>query len=61
MIKYGVGELPGLLSEEYLQAECHIYNISSQVTAMMCSSSVYGPWREKILFNAWPGPENRET
>ena len=61
MIKYDGGELPGLLSEECLQPACHGYNISHQVTAMAWSSSVYGPWSEKILFNPWPGPDNRES
>ena len=61
MIKYDGGELPGLLSEECLQPTCHVYNISHQVISMAWSSSVYGPWSEKIIFNPWPGPANRES
>ena len=56
MIKYDGGEFPGVL-------ECfrNGYNHSHLVIAMAWSSSVYGPWQEKILFNPWPGPENRES
>ena len=61
MIKYDGGELPGLLSEGCLQPGCYTYNFSHQVTAMAWSSSVYGPWKEKILFNPWPGPDDRES
>ena len=58
MIKYDGGEFPGVL-------ECfklgQSFNRSHLVIAMAWSSSVYGPWQEKILLNPWPGPEDRES
>ena len=61
MIKYDGGEVPGLLTEGCLKPGCQTYNSSHRVIAMAWSSSVYGPWKEKILFNPWPGPEDRES
>ena len=51
MVKYDGGEFPGLLSKECLHSG---YNSSHIVIAMAWSSSVYGPWKEKVLFNPWP-------
>ena len=65
MIKYDGGELPGLLSEGCLQKGCGYslgaYNRSHEVIAVAWSSSVYGPWQEKIILNPWPGTEDRES
>ena len=65
MIKYDGGELPRLLSEGCLQKGCGIllssYNRSHEVIAMAWSSSVYGPWQEKVILNPWPGPGDRES
>ena len=62
MIKYDGGEFPGLLSEYCLnRSVCAVYNISHEVIAVAWSSSVYGPWEEKILLNPWPGMKDRES
>ena len=65
MIKYDGGEFPDLLSEGCLQKVCSIsvraYNRSREVIAVAWSSSVYGPWQEKIILNPWPGPDDRES
>lgn len=58
MIKYDGGELPDLLSEECLR---NGYNKSHEVIAVAWSSSVYGPWKEKVLLNPWPGPEDKKS
>merc|ERR1712130_360712 len=37
------------------------YDQSHQVMAMAWSKSVYGPWKEKVIFNKYPGPANRSA
>ncbi|XP_065188706.1 uncharacterized protein LOC135819423 [Sycon ciliatum] len=60
MIKFDGGDLPPQLSNETCLAPgCHVYNFSHQATAMAWSDSVYGPWREKVVLNPWPGPADR--
>ena len=65
MIKYDGGEFPDLLSEGCREKGCGVglaaYNRSHEVMAVAWSSSVYGPWKEKIIFNPWPGPDDRES
>ena len=67
MIKYDGGKFPGVLSNECLRLSLvssplyNPFNTSHFVIAMAWSSSVYGPWKEKILLNLWPGPEDRES
>ena len=59
MIKYDGGEFPGVLPC-YNISNNMAFNKSHLVIAVAWSSSVYGPWKEKILLNPYPGTKNRE-
>ena len=63
MISYDGGDFPGVLSKTCIGMPdaCHLYDISHEVTAMAWSSSVYGPWKEKVILNPWPGMEDRHS
>ena len=63
MISYDGGDIPGVLSETCvgMPEACHLYNISHDVTAMAWSSSVYGPWKEKVILNPWPGMKDMRS
>lgn len=37
------------------------YNSSHEVIALAWSESVKGPWKERVIFNDWPGPSDRQS
>ena len=61
MVSYDGRQLPDLLSDGFLKMGCYTYNYNHQVIAVVWSKSVYGPWKEKVLFNPWPGPEGQKA